>query len=182
MIFIFILFCIYIVQAENCDDKGEYCNACIRANCHFLVYKDNTTLCLTNQIFNALNFNNNRHLLESNLTEKTRCDDSNDNTNDKKPNGSNSSPHGGHEAIDYNTDYKEIQHNTIKPAIGNSIILHTDDDFNNILHVKVGATTAKTKKEATTKPTGNRYVRSTIELINTLKAEGKVIDSLISFN
>ena len=99
--------------------------------------------------------------------KSNRCDDSSDNTNVKNPNGSNSSPQGGHEATDHITDNHIKQHNTIKPDIGNSIILHTDNDFNNILDIKVDATTAKTKKEATTKPTGNRYINSTIELIKT---------------
>ena len=107
MIFIFIISCCYIVQAEICDDNGENCNACIRANCHFLVWKGNTTLCLTTQIFKALNFNGNSHLQELNITEKTKCDDSNDNTNDKKSDGSNSSAQGVHEATDHNTDNHE---------------------------------------------------------------------------
>ena len=104
------------------------------------------------------------------MTQKTKgdCDDLNDNTNDKKPNGYNSSPQIGHEANDHNTDNYEKQHNTIKPVIGNSIILHGENDFNNILHVKVDETTAKTKKEATAKPTGNRFINSTIELIKTV--------------
>ena len=36
--------------------------------------------------------------------KSNRCDDSSDNTNVKNPNGSNSSPQGGHEATDHITD------------------------------------------------------------------------------
>ena len=167
MIFIFIIFCCYIVQAEICDDKGESCNACIKANCHFLANKDNTTICLTTQIFNALNFNNNDYLKKLNwteTTEKTKCDDTKDNTNDQKPNGSNSSAQGGHGP---NMDNHEKQNSTIKPDIEITTILNTDNDSNNSSHVNVNATTAKTNKETATKPTDNKHENSTTERIKT---------------
>ena len=163
MIFIFIIFCCYIVQAEYCEDKGEQCKACIKANCHFLERKDNTTtLCLTTQIFNALNFNINSYLQGSNMTEKTigECDDSNDNTNDKESNGSNNTINS-----------------TVRPAIENSSIPNIVNDSNNTLHEKGNATTAQPNKETTTKPTDNK--NSTTERIKTQSKGGFSAGSFI---
>ena len=170
------MFCCYIVQAQICEDKGESCNACIKANCHFLANKDNTTICLTTQIFNALNFNNNRHLRESNMTEKTKadCDDLNDNTNDKKQNGSNSSVEGVH---DPSMDNHEKQNSTIKPPIEISTMLNTDNDSNDT--VNVNATTAKINKETITKPTDNKNESSTTERTKTPNKGGFSAGSFI---
>ena len=77
------MFCCYTVQEETyCEDKGQRCTDCVEANCHFLVMKDNTTICLTIKIFNSSHYNNNSHLSDLNMTEQIKCDGANYKTNE----------------------------------------------------------------------------------------------------